>query len=266
MEQQLDQFCATYLELFQNKTPMVVVTMTDCRGSAPQNTGARMIVGVDKIYFGTVGGGKIENHCLTLARQYLAHPKDIKPKSFTWNLQRDIGMSCGGEVTMFFELFHPSTSWQIAIFGAGHVSQELTRIMLRLDCDLTVIDPRSEWLEKLPPETHRFKKLQTENMSEVLDTIDADSFVMLMTMGHAFDKPILHRALSQHNFPFLGVIGSEVKRKRLEKELREEGIRGEMTFHCPLGEDFGSNAPMEIALSMSAQILRVRDQLRRSHA
>ncbi len=265
MEQQLDQFCTRFMQLFSEHKPMVVVTMTDCRGSAPQNVGARMIVGADEIYFGTVGGGKIEAHCLKLAREYLQKPKDFQPKSFTWNLQRDIGMSCGGEVTMFFELYTPQSTWKLAVFGAGHVSQELTRILLKLDCDLTVIDSRSEWLSQLPAETARFKKIQTDSMASLVDTLSPETFVCLMTMGHAFDLPILKRALELNHFPFLGVIGSAAKRNRLEKELREQGYSGEMNFYCPLGEDFGSNAPVEIALSMTAQLLRERDK-KASHA
>jgi xanthine dehydrogenase accessory factor len=260
MEQQLDLFCARFSELHQSRTPMVVVTMTDCRGSAPQNVGARMIVGVDQILFGTVGGGKIEAHCLKIAREYLQNPKDFQPRSFTWNLQRDILMSCGGEVTMFFELYSPQSAWKLAVFGAGHVSQELTRILVKLDCELTVIDARAEWLSLLPPETPRFKKIQTDSMASVIDTLDPQTFVCLMTMGHSFDLPILKRALELNHFPFLGVIGSQAKRNRLEKELREQGYPGEMNFYCPLGEDFGSNAPMEIALSMTAQLLKERDK------
>jgi xanthine dehydrogenase accessory factor len=45
-----------------------------------------------------------------------------------------------------------------------------------------------------------------------------------------------------------------MKRNRLEQELQRKD------FHCPLGEDFGSNAPAEIALSMIAQLLRERDK------
>ncbi len=260
MEQQLDQFCIRFTELYLEKTAMVVVTMTDCRGSAPQNVGARMIVGVDQILFGTVGGGKIENHCLTLAREYLRNPKDFSPKSFTWNLQKDIKMSCGGEVTMFFELYTPQSAWKLAVFGAGHVSQELTRILIKLDCELTVIDSRPEWLDLLPQETARFKKIITAQMSEVIDLLHPQTFVLMMTMGHSFDLPILKRALELNHFPFLGVIGSKAKRNRLELELRESGYAGEMNFYCPLGEDFGSNSPMEIALSMSAQLLKERDK------
>jgi xanthine dehydrogenase accessory factor len=97
-------------------------------------------------------------------------------------------------------------------------------------------------------------------MAQALSELHPKTFVALMTMGHAFDRPILQRALTEFDFPFLGVIGSQVKRIKLEKELRDAGVREATNFYCPLGEDFGSNAPMEIALSMVAQLIRERDK------
>lgn len=262
MEQQLDLFCQHFLKFHSEGRSMVVVTMTANRGSAPQDIGARMIVGSDGLLFGTVGGGKIEKRCLDQANELLQTKERIPSQSFTWNLQKDIGMSCGGEVTMFFEVHRPQERWHVAIFGAGHVSQELTRLLFKLDCHLTVIDPRAEWLDKLPPTTERFKKICTEDMKSVLATLHPQSFVAMMTMGHSFDAPILERALKEFQFPFLGVIGSKQKRNRLESELTERGVAKDKlkSFHCPLGEEFGSNAPAEIAISMIAQLLRERDR------
>lgn len=257
MEQRLDAFCSRFLQLYQEQVPMVVVTMTAHRGSAPQDPGARMIVGKDGLLFGTVGGGKIEKKCLDVAAELLTSVEARAPFSHTWNLQRDIGMSCGGEVSMFFELYRPEASWHVAIFGAGHVAQELVRILERLDCWVTVVDPRPEWLEKLPSPHARLKKICTTEMALELDALSEHCFIALMTMGHSSDMPILRKALSEHHFPFVGVIGSKAKRHRLEQEL------GMTNFHCPLGEDFGSNAPSEIALSMVAQLLRERDALQR---
>ena len=64
MEQQLDLFCQHFLKFHSEGRSMVIVTMTANRGSAPQDIGARMIVGNEGLLFGTVGGGKIEKRCL----------------------------------------------------------------------------------------------------------------------------------------------------------------------------------------------------------
>ena len=67
-----------------------------------------------------------------------------------WNLQKDVGMTCGGVVSMFFENMLPKARWKIAVFGAGHVSQELIPLLLKLDCDVSCADPLIYWLNKLP--------------------------------------------------------------------------------------------------------------------
>lgn len=261
MERNLTLFCEKLLKLKNDKTPFVVVTMTNNRGDAPQEVGARMIVGLEgKILFGTVGGGKIERRCLDVAQEFLASSGKILPQSFTWNLQKDIGMSCGGEVSMFFEVERPQEEWRIAIFGAGHISQEVTRVLLRLNCQLLVVDSRKEWLDKLP-ESPRLKIIQTNDMKSVLDQLDDRTFVASMTMGHGTDFPILQKALQERNFSYLGVIGSHVKRIRIEKELIETGLSVSRVkdFFCPMGEAFGGNSPAEIAISIVSQMLKVRD-------
>lgn len=62
-------------------------------------------------------------------------------------------MTCGGVVTLLFEPFGPAP-WRIALFGAGHVAQAVARLLVPLDCQVEVIDPRPEWLAKLPTALH----------------------------------------------------------------------------------------------------------------
>jgi xanthine dehydrogenase accessory factor len=87
-----------------------------------------------------------------------------------------------------------------------------------------------------------------------------------MTRGHTTDRPILERALRDRNFPFLGVIGSDAKAAVLRRELIAAGLPAERAaaFHCPVGLDFGSNHPHEIALSIAAQLLQERDRVQHS--
>lgn len=266
MESNFSLFCEEFLKLTASHVPLVVVTQVSNRGSAPQDAGARMIIGGNgEILFGTIGGGKIEAHCIKVADEYLSSNEHVDNQSFTWNLQKDIGMTCGGEVTMFFEIHKPQNRWEVAIFGAGHISQELVRVLLRLDCHLTVADQREEWLVKLP-ESKRLKKICTPDLAAVVDSLADNTFVASMTMGHASDVPVLVRALTVRNFPFVGVIGSVAKRNRIEKDLSEMGVTdGRLKeFFCPMGEDFGMNAPAEIALSIAAQLLRTRDHVRKA--
>ena len=83
-----------------------------------------------------------------------------------------------------------------------------------------------------------------------------------MTMGHTTDRPILIEILRTRKFPYLGVIGSNAKAKRLRQDVVDAGLPEELTkaFLCPVGLEIGSNHPHEIAVSVTAQWLQVRGE------
>ena len=241
-------------------TPFVLVTLVEALGSVPQDTGAKMLVTAAGRHIGTVGGGRVEAQALALAQELVAHPRPT-PRFVSWTLRGDVGMTCGGAVKLYFEP-HPATAWPIAIFGAGHIAQALVPVLLPLPCSLTVFDSRPEWLDQLPRARH-LRAVLLADLAPAIDTLPADAFVLCMTPGHRTDRPILHRALSARAFPFLGVIGSDAKAAVLRRELLADGLAPALVenFHCPVGLDFGTNHPHEIALSIAAQLLTERDRL-----
>ena len=84
------------------------------------------------------------------------------------NLRKDIGMTCGGEVALFFEVYHPDLVWHIVVFGAGHVGQKLCRFLAELDCRVTCVDTRADWLEKLPAGG----RIETRHVAHYHDGVD----------------------------------------------------------------------------------------------
>jgi xanthine dehydrogenase accessory factor len=253
-------FYEKFNELIAGKQPFVMVTLVDTIGSAPQEPGAKMLVTTAGLYFGTVGGGKVENRAIQEA-QALLQERPQKPTRFVqWNLSTDIGMTCGGSVKYYFEAFH-FNQWPIVIFGAGHVAQALIQLLLTLDCRIICIDPRSDWLAKLP-ENAQLEKIHAEDMPSQVKAIPPDAYVLLMTMGHSTDKPILLEILNHREFPYIGVIGSRAKAVRLRQDVSDAGLPEacQTLFHCPIGLDLGSSHPPEIAISVAAQLLQVRDK------
>ncbi len=246
------------LELQESGETFIVATLVNTRGSAPQEVGAKILVGANGYIDGTIGGGKVEE-------RVIAHSKDmLKSAQSTdyaeWNLQTDIKMTCGGVVSFFFERVQKKPSWEIAVFGAGHVAQELVRLLLKLECSLICVDPRQEWLDKLP-EHHKLKKIQTSEMKDVVATLHPNTFIASMTMGHAFDVPILLAAMERNVFPYIGVIGSDSKAAVIRSDLKKHNISPEIIakLHCPIGEPIGNNTPVEIAISIVAQMIKLRD-------
>lgn len=243
-------------ELLYSNLPFVMVTLVDAVGSSPQNAGSRMLVTEEGLYAGTIGGGKVEFKAIQEALALLEN-KAEKSLFAEWNLQKDVGMSCGGIVRLHFEAFH-TRIWKIAVFGAGHVANALIPLLLTLDCQIQCIDPRPAWLNKLP-ESHKLTKTHTQKMASEVGRLDPGTFVLLMTMGHSTDLPVLLEILRTRQFPYLGVIGSRAKAVRIKKEIEAAGLPAQ-AFYCPIGLDIGNNHPHEIAISVAAQLIQERDR------
>ncbi len=259
----------TYIEqlarLAATGQPFVSVTLVESIGSTPQDAGTKMLVTRDGLAHGTIGGGKVEFKAITQAERMLAGSEGQPRLLVEWNLQTDVGMTCGGVVKLYFETYHLH-DWHIVIFGAGHVAQALVQCLAALDCRITCIDPRQEWLDKLPA-VARLRAICPQEPRTEVETLTADDFVVCMTMGHGTDLPILgaiaHRPLRP---AYLGVIGSRAKRKVLLRELAEQGVTEDMLgpLRCPIGIRLGSNQPAEIAISIAAEMIQVREALRTS--
>lgn len=219
-----------------------------------------MVVGAEGWLAGTVGGGRVEAAAIQRAQETLGSRSGTRwTETVEWNLQRDIGMTCGGVMTFYFEV-DPGATWTIAIFGAGHVAAAVIPVLAPLDCRLICRDPRPDWIGKLPSAPNLVAEV-TADLADSVDDLPDDSSVMLMTQGHATDFPILRRILESREFPFVGVIGSASKRATLERELRESGVPdgGVGKFECPLGLPIGTNHPHEIAISIAGGLLAARD-------
>jgi xanthine dehydrogenase accessory factor len=219
-----------------------------------------MIVTAAGIHAGTVGGGRVEAKALAVASEMLA-AGGAAPRFASWTLKGDVGMTCGGSVKFYFEPHPAGGPWPIVIFGAGHVAQALLPVLLPLPCTVLCCDTRSEWLEKLPRAAN-LRVVTAEDPASLIPTLPDNAFVLCMTRGHQTDRPILYWALAERDFPFIGVIGSAAKAAVLRRELIAAGLPAARAeeFHCPLGLDFGSNHPHEIALSIAAQLLTERDR------
>ncbi len=247
-------------------TAFVLVTLVEALGSTPQDAGAKMLVTAAGRHAGTVGGGRVEAQALSLAQEMLASSATAQPRFVSWTLKTDVGMTCGGSVKFYLEPHAVvGAVWPIVVFGAGHIAQALLRVLVPLPCSLTVVDPRAEWLEQLP-RARNLRVIAHGSPADLVPTLPAHAFVLCMTKGHATDRPILQRALAERDFPFVGVIGSAAKAAVLRKELIAAGISPERAaqFACPVGLDFGTNHPHEIALSIAAQLLTVRDKYQAS--
>lgn len=150
----------------------------------------------------------------------------------------------------------------IAIFGAGHVGLELSRILVRHDLDLHLIDSRagelaadrSTCLED-PVGTLTVHHAPVPEL--VLGQIPRGTHVLIMTHDHAEDMALCDAALRCGHLGSVGLIGSRSKWRRFEKRLLAEGHSPQAVaaISCPIGlPSISGKEPAVIALSVAAQL------------
>jgi len=252
--------------LLQRQTSFCIATIVDVHGSIPQIAGAHAIFTRDGLVHGTVGGGTLEVTCQKKALELLANGAGASGREPSthfqrYNLQRDLGMTCGGELALYYEVHRPELAWNIVIFGAGHVAQTLCRFLVELDCAIVCVDTRADWLEKLP-RSDRLQACLVGDYCDGVDRITEGADVVLMTTGHSSDVPIL-KAIEAKKIPtaLLGVIGSDAKSSIVRRQLAQDGLPREFIDRivCPLGDKLGNNTPGEIAVGITSQLLRLRN-------
>ena len=120
--------------------PFIVATLIDRQGHVPQDAGAKAIISLEGLVAGTVGGGKLEAKAIAISLDMLRDGmRSIRMEKI--DLQRDLGMTCGGSSVILLEPVFP-INWTVAVFGAGHIAQALIPLLSTLECMVHVIDDR----------------------------------------------------------------------------------------------------------------------------
>jgi xanthine dehydrogenase accessory factor len=232
----------------------VEILIVETRGSAPREAGTRMWVDADRVH-GSIGGGNLEYTALNIAREMLLSAETFKERKFA--LGASLGQCCGGSVTLHFtkkdvlassekSLFH------LALFGAGHVGKEVARILERLRCRVTWIDPRPDiFPEKIAA---NIRLAIEEEPAWMVDEAPPGAYYLVMTHSHALDLEIVERVLKRNDVAFLGLIGSETKAAKFRARLNAKGIDSSRLV-CPVGLFKAGKHPAEVAISAVAQLL-----------
>lgn len=239
-------------DLSDRGIPHVLATIVSTTGSSPRETGAKLIYVSAEEFYGTVGGGRLEQLCLEECLQALKHGTSYTKK---FPLGAMTGQCCGGSVEIFFEIlgFGP----KIYIFGAGHVGQALARTLLGTPFTATFIDDRQMWLDRLPKKVLRISETPRDALEEIPK--DDNTFFLIMTHRHDWDQEILEKLITTRNFSYLGLIGSRSKWERFKARLKQKNISEKLweKVSCPVGINLGlGKRPQEVAISIAAELLQ----------
>ncbi|WP_158521479.1 xanthine dehydrogenase accessory protein XdhC [Kushneria konosiri] len=223
-------------------------------GSTPREPGSQMVI-TETQSFDTLGGGHFEQEIIELTQQALARG-DSGCRLESFSLGARSGQCCGGHVEVLITLY-PRPRMQIALFGAGHVAQALEPLMAGLGWRVDWFDTRSPSLLEVTapaPTTHCHFGL---SLDEQMARLTPDSHCLVMTHDHALDEVLLVTIMARRDQASLGLIGSESKRARFARRLRNKGIAEPEieTLRCPLGNSGGDKRPQAIAIAIAAELL-----------
>src|SRR3989344_3062496 len=260
------------------------VTVVRTWGSAPRPPGSWLVVRDDGLVEGSVSGGCIEDDLVARMRE--GQVLSRQPFTLTYGVTQEeaarVGLPCGGTLELVVEpdpkpallqelserlarrqltlkhvdLQRGTTAlsdaprgatlqwdgthlhtvhgpqWRLLIIGAGQISRYLAQMALALDYEVTVCDPP-----------------------------DARSAVLPLTHDPKLDDMVLLEALKSPAF-YVGAVGSRLNNERRKARLVEhfELTSEEIArLHGPVGLNIGSHTPPEIAVSIVAEMVAVRN-------
>ena len=153
----------------------------------------------------------------------------------------------------------------LIIAGAGHIGQSLAPIAKTLGFSVTVWDDRPEYADQT-----RFPDADTflsgiENLEKI--TVRHDTWVVIVTHGHKSDAEVLRKFIDSEA-AYIGMIGSKAKVSQMKTLFLENGwatLEQWNRIYSPVGLDIGAQTVEEIAVSIAAQLIQVRNQNTISH-
>ncbi len=165
------------------------------------------------------------------------------------------------EPLIYLEPLFPRS--HLIIAGAGHVGQALAHLGVLLDFEVTVIDDRPEFAskERFPEVDH----LIVEDIGQAVEDLPktSDSYFVIVTRGHSQDAEAL-RACIGSDVAYIGMIGSARKTALMRKNFLDRGWATLSQFdriHTPIGIDIQSKTVQEIAVSIAAELVLVRNKI-----
>jgi xanthine dehydrogenase accessory factor len=246
-------------ELQQRGESFALCTITAASGSTPRHAGSKMLVFENGEFTGTVGGGELEHRVLDEA--WIAIGDGVPRKlnySMTDPSRGDPGL-CGGQVEVFVDPILPAP--KIIVIGGGHVGKAVAHLAKWLGFVVAVSDDREEFCTpEMNPDADEFYPVPMAELPNKVN-INRQTYLILTTRGVSTDVPGLP-VLLESRAAYIGVIGSRRRWSMTVKGLKENGVTEEKIarIHSPIGLELQAETPEEIAVSILAEILMLRNK------
>ena len=238
------------VEITEQGVAAVLATVVEAEGSAKIEPGAKCLVRDGKARAETIGNAKVVE---AIVRASETHARSEKSQLVTLAIPE-----ADAKLAVFFEVM-PAPP-KLIVVGAGHIAVPLVKIAKVLDFHVTVIDDRLLYAnrERFPDADEVLVGDMAQMLKEM--AITPSCYIVLITRGHAYDEPCL-RQIMHGQAKYIGMIGSRrrikacFQRFRDEEKVTEEAIE---RIYAPIGLDIATETPAEIAVSILAEVIKVR--------
>ena len=246
-------------ELEKNNEPAALCTVVKSEGSTPRHVGSKMLVYPNGKFIGTVGGGELENRVMKTARESLNSGGAVTLSYTMADPSRGDPGVCGGTVEVFVEPILPPA--MIVVIGAGHVGKAVVHLAKWLGFRVAVSDDRAEFCNpESTPGADAYYPVEMGKLAEHLK-INNRTYIVITSRGSGVDVVGLPNLLDA-DAAYIGVIGSRRRWMTTAKVLKEKGVSDEKLarVHSPMGLELNAETPEEIAVSILAEILMIKDK------
>lgn len=231
----------------------IFVEITATRGSAPRDAGTAMKVSPDSID-GTIGGGALEHQAIAHARKMLANGR--LEDTQTVPLGPGLGQCCGGAVSLRYTtsprpldaatplpLPNVQSDTPLWLWGAGHVGRAVVAACPPRAFAITWIDSaRDRFPAEIPPHV---TATPTADMPRLAAHAPQNAHHLIFTYSHDIDLALC-AALLKRGAESVGLIGSDTKKSRFSRRLRDMGLDPSGII-CPIGDKSLGKLPAQIA-------------------
>jgi xanthine dehydrogenase accessory factor len=254
-----DSIYKALAEIEKNNGSAALCTVMKSEGSTPRHVGSKMLVYPDGKFIGTVGGGDLEHRVLDEAWMAIS---DGLPRLLHYNMadpsRGDPGV-CGGQVEVFVEPILPPPL--LVVIGAGHVGKAVVHLAKWLGFRVAVSDDRAEFCNpEATPGADAYYPVEMGKLREHLP-VTKQTYLVVTSRGSSVDALGLP-SLLESQVAYIGVIGSKRRWATTVKALKKKGVADELIakVHSPMGLELQAETPEEIAVSIMAEILMIRDK------
>jgi xanthine dehydrogenase accessory factor len=236
------------VQIAEQGAAAVLATVIEVEGNDQVEAGSKCLIREGKVRAETIGdAGVVE----AILRESVGYLRDEKSKLVSLTTP-------AGKLEVFFEVM-PAPP-KLVVVGAGHIAVPLVKMAKVLDFHVIVTDDRLAYAnrERFPDADEVLVGDMAQMLKEM--SITPSTYIVLITRGHKYDEHCL-REIIHSEAKYIGMIGSRrrikacFQRFRDEEKIAEEVIK---RVYAPIGLDIATETPAEIALSILAEVTKVR--------